>query len=111
MTIRTERHARYCSPMPNKKVDELTRLADLAGALALHFDRGREPERAADYYLRAARRALAVYADQEAQAAASRGLELAAEPHTQFALLALREEVCYEVPEQPAPVGRLVSSL
>ncbi len=45
-----------------------TRLDDLAGALALHFDRGCEPERAAPYYLRAARRALAVYADQEAQA-------------------------------------------
>ena len=68
-------------------------LDELAGELARHFDHGYEPRRAAGYYLRAACRARDVHADQEALAAASRGLELATDPRERFALLAVREEL------------------
>jgi len=69
------------------------RLDALASELALHFDRGGEPEQAAAAYLRAARRALQAVADEEALAALGRGLELASDPHLRFDLLALREDI------------------
>lgn len=49
---------------------------ELAARLAMHFDRGLEPDRAVRYYLRAAENANARYAGREALALAQRGLEL-----------------------------------
>jgi DNA-binding SARP family transcriptional activator len=66
-----------------------------AAGLALHFDRGDEPERAAGYYLVAAREALAVYAEEESLAALDRALEIAAGRRLRFDLLALREEIAH----------------
>jgi len=69
------------------------RLDDLASDLALHYDRGGDPERAAQMYARAAKRAFAVYANEEALMMARRGLELASDPQWRFELLALCEAV------------------
>ncbi|NOZ06225.1 MAG: AAA family ATPase [Chloroflexi bacterium] len=78
------------------------RVDDLAAALALHFDRGGEPEQAAAAYLRAARRALQVTADEEALAALGRGLKLASDPHLRFDLLALQEDIHHRRGERAA---------
>jgi DNA-binding SARP family transcriptional activator/predicted ATPase len=67
------------------------RLDEIAAELALHFDRGQAPAPAAQYYLRAGRRALAVSAADEALAHLSRGLELATDMRLRFDLLALAE--------------------
>ncbi|MEP6774676.1 MAG: AAA family ATPase, partial [Chloroflexota bacterium] len=69
------------------------RRAELAGELALHFDLGNEPARAAEYYLEAARLVLGLFADEEALRFASRGLELSHDPSVQFDLLTLHELV------------------
>ncbi len=69
------------------------RRGELAGELALHFDLGNEPERAAQYYLEAARVVLGLFADDEALGFVSRGLELSHDPSLRFDLLALRETV------------------
>ncbi|MEA2664615.1 MAG: hypothetical protein QOI11_1559, partial [Candidatus Eremiobacteraeota bacterium] len=67
--------------------------AELAAELALHWDRGGEPELAALQYLAAARRALAVYGNEEAHAHLSRALALSAAPRLRFDALLLRERV------------------
>lgn len=87
---RKRRHRRVAEVMEDLYAD---RLDDVASALALHCDRGARTEAAAGYYLRAARRMTAVYADDEALAALSRGLELATDRRLRFELLALREEI------------------
>ena len=69
------------------------RLDEIAAELALHFDRGQTPEPAARYYLRAAQRALAVSAADEALAHLTRGLELAVDARLRFDLLALTETI------------------
>jgi DNA-binding SARP family transcriptional activator len=73
---RRRRHRRVAGA-----IEELypTRSTEVAGELARHYDRGGETEAAAACYLRAARAALAVYADDDALDAIERGLELAAE--------------------------------
>jgi len=68
-------------------------LDELVSELAVHFDIGGETESAAHYYLRAAQRALAVYADGEALNALSRSLELSTDSRVRFAGLALRETI------------------
>lgn len=70
-----------------------TRGDDLAGALARHWDRGGEPVRAAQYYLRAAQHARTVYADMEALAFVQRGLELTSAPQQRIDFLGLRESI------------------
>jgi predicted ATPase/DNA-binding SARP family transcriptional activator len=69
------------------------RLDDIAAELALHFDRGQAPEPAAQWYLRAGQRALAVSAADEALAHLTRGLELASDGRLRFDLLALDETI------------------
>jgi predicted ATPase/DNA-binding SARP family transcriptional activator len=69
------------------------RLDELAADLARHFDLGAAPELAVGYYLRAARRALQVYADAEATQYLSRALELTGAAPLRFELLALREAI------------------
>lgn len=61
--------------------------------LAHHFDQGMEPERAAFYYHASARKALNVYAHDEALTALSRGLELTTDDALRFELLLSREAI------------------
>lgn len=69
------------------------RLEELSRELALHFDRGEQSRRAAVYYSRAIRRALAVYAEDDALGLLSRALSLDLDARTRFELLGLRETV------------------
>jgi predicted ATPase/DNA-binding SARP family transcriptional activator len=66
------------------------RLDDLSRELAHHFDRGGQPDRAATYFIRAIRRALAVYADDDALEYLTRALILNLDSRTRYELLALR---------------------
>jgi predicted ATPase len=99
---RTRRHRRVAQVMEELYPD---RRDELSGHLAIHFDRGGLAASAAAYHLQAARRSLAVYADDEALAYLSRALELAPEPHLRFDALALREPIYHRRglrPEQRA---------
>ncbi|MBV8364045.1 MAG: AAA family ATPase, partial [Candidatus Eremiobacteraeota bacterium] len=67
---------------------DLARIYDLAR----HWDAAESGERAAPYYIEAARRSMAIFALEEARAALKRSLELAADiPHRFEALLLLEE--------------------
>ncbi|MDB5072149.1 MAG: hypothetical protein JWM87_3260, partial [Candidatus Eremiobacteraeota bacterium] len=66
---------------------------DVAAELALHWDRGGEPELAAERYLAAARRALGVYGNEDAARYLSRALELATSRRVRFDALLLRERI------------------
>jgi predicted ATPase/DNA-binding SARP family transcriptional activator len=66
---------------------------ELAATLAFHYDRAGRAEEAAANYLAAAERAFSIFANQEALAGASRGLELTADPLRRYRLLALRERI------------------
>ncbi len=66
---------------------------EAAGTLAFHYDRAGEAEKAAQYYFASANRSFAIFANQEALAGATRGLELAREPERRRLLLGLRERI------------------
>ncbi len=87
---RRRRHRRVAQIMEDLYAP---RLDEIAAELALHYDRGQAPERAAQYYLRGGQRALAVSADDEALAHLTRGLQLAAAGRLRFDLLALAETI------------------
>jgi tetratricopeptide (TPR) repeat protein len=89
---RTRRHRRVAQVMEELYPE---RQDELSGHLAVHFDRGGLADSAADYYVRAARRSLAVYADDEALAHLARALELSSDAHARlrFDALALREPI------------------
>jgi DNA-binding SARP family transcriptional activator/tetratricopeptide (TPR) repeat protein len=72
---------------------DAAKVFEIAGELALHYDRGGEPERAASYYLKAAKRALEVFAVDEALDYLDRGLELATALDLRAELLVLRAEI------------------
>lgn len=83
---------------------------ELAGELAIHWDRGGEPTRAAENYLRATRHALAVYADAEALTYLNRAMEIANAPRLRHELLGLRETIYARRGErdaQQADLGQL----
>ena len=82
-------HRRVAGTLERLAVDR----DDAAGTLALHYDRAGDPEKAAQYYLAAAQRSFAVFANQEALASASRGLALSTDSDRQRALLGLRERI------------------
>ncbi|HEV3089147.1 MAG TPA: AAA family ATPase [Candidatus Elarobacter sp.] len=63
---------------------------DVSAELALHWDRGGEPQRAAEQYLRAAKHAASVYGLDEAAQQATRALELGILSRTRFEALLLR---------------------
>jgi len=65
----------------------------IAGELAMHWDRAGEPRRAASRYLAAARRALDVYGNAEADALLERVLALEPSPRERFEALLLRERL------------------
>ncbi len=73
-----------------------------AGNLAHHYDKGGEPQKAAEYYLSSAERNFALFANPEALASATRGLELASEPDIRRALLGLRERILGRLGERDA---------
>ncbi len=66
---------------------------DIAGTLAHHYDKAGDGEKAAVQYFVSAQRSFAIFANQEALASATRGLELAADPQRRRALLGLRERI------------------
>lgn len=87
---RKQRHRRIAVVMEElyaAKTDEL------AAELALHWDRGAQPGRAAVYYMKAAARALDVFAVDEAHAHLNRGIELATDDALRADLHTLRAEV------------------
>jgi len=65
----------------------------LAGTLAAHFDAAGAAERAWPYYIAAAQRAFAVFANTEALTATSRALELVTDDAARYEVLALRERI------------------
>ncbi|HEX3466101.1 MAG TPA: AAA family ATPase, partial [Candidatus Elarobacter sp.] len=89
-TARARRHRRIAQVMTQLYAAQHD---DLAAALALHWERGNEPQLAAAEYLRAARRALDVYANEEAAAHAERALALGTERRLRFEALLLRERL------------------
>lgn len=100
---RTRRHRRIAHVMTGLGLPD-----EAAGELAMHWDRGGEPERAAENYWRAARYALALYADDEALAHLARALELTTQPHLQLQLLGLRETIWARRGEREAQYDDLV---
>ncbi len=73
------------------------RQEELSLELATHFDQGDDAARAVPYYQRAAHRALAVYAMEEALAACTRAAELATDPRSRFDSLALRADIHHQL--------------
>jgi predicted ATPase/DNA-binding SARP family transcriptional activator len=87
---RRRRHRRVAQAMEVLATEEID---EMSPDLARHFDLGHDPARASLYFLRAARRALGVYADDDARGLVGRGLDLALDRTTRFDLLALREHL------------------
>lgn len=86
---------------------------EMAGDLAVHFDRGGDPVRAVSAYLQSAQTALRMFADTEALNALNRALQLVSENsafvdlRTQVDLLMLRESIHYRRGELTAQQGDL----
>jgi tetratricopeptide (TPR) repeat protein len=84
------RHRRVAHVMAELYVD---RGDDIAAELALHWDRGGEPELAAERYLAAACRALDVYGNDDAARHLVRALELSTSRRIRFDALLQRERI------------------
>lgn len=87
---RARRHRRVAHVMSELYAD---RGDEVAAELALHWDRGGEPELAAERYLTAARRALDVYGNDDAARNLVRVLELSTSRRVRFDALLLRERI------------------
>jgi DNA-binding SARP family transcriptional activator len=87
---RARRHRRVAHVMATLYAD---RRDDVAAELALHWDRGGEPEIAAEHYLAAARRALEVYGNADAGRHLARVLALSTSRRLRFEALLLRERI------------------
>jgi DNA-binding SARP family transcriptional activator len=87
---RARRHRRVAHVMATLYED---RRDEVAAELALHWDRGGEPEPAAERYLAAARRALEVYGNDDAGRHLARALELSTSRRLRFEALLLRERI------------------
>jgi len=70
---------------------------EIAAVLARHYDEARETAHAAHYYLKAARHAMGVYANEEALALAGHGLDCSRDPVERYELLALRESLYHRL--------------
>jgi DNA-binding SARP family transcriptional activator/tetratricopeptide (TPR) repeat protein len=77
-------------------------LDDIAAQIALHFERGGEAERAARYYMRAARRALALFATEETARYLERALTLSTDWPLRADALLLQEEVHRRIGDRDA---------
>lgn len=107
---RARRHRRVAHVMATLYDD---RADDVAAELALHWDRGGEPELAAERYLAAARRALGVYGNEDAAHALTRALELSTSRRVRFDALLLREQIAAAAGDralQAAIVGELTTA-
>ncbi len=82
------RHRRTAQAMEELYAD---RRDELAADLARHYDLGREPERAALWYLEAGKRAADIFAHAEAGAALTRGLELTHADDMRLEFVSMRE--------------------
>jgi DNA-binding SARP family transcriptional activator len=89
-SARARRHRRVAHVMAELYAE---RANDVAAELALHWDRGGEPELAAERYLAAARRALSVYGNDDAARNLVRALELSTSRRVRFDALLLRERI------------------
>ncbi len=69
------------------------RIDELCSVVARHFDRAGDGERASEYYLRAARNAAALFANEQVLIMARRALELMPADSVRFDLFALCESV------------------
>ncbi len=87
---RMRRHRRVAHVMQQSPA---LRGDDLSGELALHLERGGDPEQAVEQYARAARHALSIYADAEALRYVDHALALVTRPAQQMPLVGLRETV------------------
>jgi tetratricopeptide (TPR) repeat protein len=87
--VRARRHRRVGEVMEELFGDQLEQFA---AELASHFERGSEPERAAEYYCLAGRQALGMYGSEEAKTFASRARELTTDRATQFQATEIVEE-------------------
>ena len=87
---RARRHRRVADVMSRLYAE---RAQDVAAESALHWDRGGEPEIAAERYLAAARQALAVYGNQDAAQHLTRALQLGTNRRGRFEALLLRERI------------------
>ncbi|HSD84394.1 MAG TPA: AAA family ATPase, partial [Anaerolineae bacterium] len=104
---RRVRHRRVWQVMEELYADQHE---DVMGLLALHCDRSGDDDRAVNYYLRAARQLVAVYADAEARQVITRALELSASDlpaSTRFELLSLREAIHQRRGDRAAQAGDL----
>jgi DNA-binding SARP family transcriptional activator len=88
--VRARRHRRVADVMSRLYADSAQ---DVAAESALHWDRGGEPELAAERYLAAARHALAVYGNEDAAQHLTRALELGISRRDRFEALLLRERI------------------
>jgi DNA-binding SARP family transcriptional activator/tetratricopeptide (TPR) repeat protein len=104
---RARRHRRVAQVMARLYDD---RGDDVAAELALHWDRGGEPELAAERYLAAARRALNVYGNADAARYLSRALELGTSRRLRFDALLLRERIAAADGDR-AEQGRIAAEL
>ena len=73
LDVRMRRHLRIGRVIENVYANEVVKPAK---EIALHYDRGGDAPAASRWYLVAAQRAASLYADEEAQELATRGLEL-----------------------------------
>jgi hypothetical protein len=88
-------------------------LDSVSAEVALHFDRGGEPERAATFYLRAAAHALAACGNEAALMHSERGLDLVSNGGLRVRLLFAHEEAarrCADLAVQQRDLSELRSS-
>lgn len=89
--MRRRRHRRIANVL-EKTAADLPRNIELIGQLAVHFDLGGEPERAAAYFRDAAAAALEIFANEDALRFAQHGLAHTTDPRLRAALLFSADE-------------------
>ena len=86
---RSQWHRRVAGAMERLSSDR----DEIAGTLAHHYDNAGEAEKAAEYYFAFSQRSFAIFANQDALASATRGLELVRDSDRRRTLLGLRERI------------------
>ncbi len=97
-TRRTLWHRRVGAAIERLSIDR----EQVAGTLAHHYDHGGEAEKAAKFYFASAQRSFAIFANQEALAGATRGLELSGDLERRRLLLGLRERILARLGDREA---------
>ncbi|GAC1354112.1 MAG: hypothetical protein NVSMB42_11470 [Herpetosiphon sp.] len=101
---RTRRHRRVAQVMEELYAQQL---GEVCGELAVHFDRGNEPQLAIKYYLQATYHAIAVHADDVALHNLGAALLLQPDDPDRFRLIGLRATVHSRRGEREAEQGDL----